>query len=148
MRNFSQVHEGAKRALTWVNDQFKYKTGIRAITSKGNTLDTIAFRSEEVDTSRLGSAPGVRCNNDDIILSSCLHLSTKASSSSGGGGWTASTSGKNNPAADNPDDPHAPLRLQRDAVLLTDDRNLRVKAHARNVPVKDILDFIRWAKIS
>ena len=121
-----------------MNDQFKYKTGIRAITSKGNTLDTIAFRSEEVDTSRVGT-PGYRCNNDDIILSSCLHLPTKVAG--GNGGWTSKS-------ADDPNNPHAPLRLQRDAVLLTDDRNLRVKAHARNVPVKDILDFIRWAKIS
>lgn len=129
------MHEGAKKALAWVNDQFKYKTGIRAITSKGNTLDTIAFRSEEVDTSLVGT-PGYRCNNDDIILSSCLHLSTKTA----GGGWTTSSK--------TADDPGTPLRLQRDAVLLTDDRNLRVKAHARNVPVKDILDFIRWAKVS
>ena len=50
-------------------------------------------------------------------------------------------------AAEDSGNPNAPLRLQRDAVLLTDDRNLRVKAHARNVPVKDILDFILWAKI-
>lgn len=40
-----------------------------------------------------------------------------------------------------------PVRLQRDVVLLTDDRNLRVKALTRNVPVRDIPAFLSWAKV-
>lgn len=40
-----------------------------------------------------------------------------------------------------------PVRLQREVVLLTDDRNLRVKALTRNVPVRDIPAFLRWAKV-
>ena len=40
------------------------------------------------------------------------------------------------------------ITLYREVVLLTDDRNLRLKAHTRNVPVKDLLQFMEWAKIS
>lgn len=39
------------------------------------------------------------------------------------------------------------VRLQREVVLLTDDRNLRVKALTRNVPVRDIPAFLSWAKV-
>lgn len=39
------------------------------------------------------------------------------------------------------------VRLQREVVLLTDDRNLRVKALTRNVPVRDIPSFLSWAKV-
>lgn len=41
-----------------------------------------------------------------------------------------------------------PIRLKRDVVLLTDDRNLQLKAHLRNVPVRNVLGFMRWARIS
>lgn len=38
-----------------------------------------------------------------------------------------------------------PRRLVRDVVLLTEDRNLRVKALARDVPVREVPDFAQWA---
>lgn len=38
-----------------------------------------------------------------------------------------------------------PRQLVRKVVLLTDDRNLRVKAYARDVPVRELPDFMRWA---
>lgn len=40
-----------------------------------------------------------------------------------------------------------PVRLHREVVLLTDDRNLRVKALTWNVPVRDIPAFLSWAKV-
>ncbi|KAK2177834.1 hypothetical protein NP493_577g02021 [Ridgeia piscesae] len=40
-----------------------------------------------------------------------------------------------------------PIRLQREVVLLTDDRNLRLKAHTRNVPVRNAPAFLKWAKL-
>lgn len=46
-----------------------------------------------------------------------------------------------------PDPTDEPVRLHREVVLLTDDRNLRVKALTRNVPVRDIPAFLRWAKV-
>ncbi|MXQ88307.1 hypothetical protein E5288_WYG021321 [Bos mutus] len=41
-----------------------------------------------------------------------------------------------------PTNKEEPTRLLREVVLLTDDRNLRVKALTRNVPVRDILAFL------
>lgn len=38
-------------------------------------------------------------------------------------------------------------RLHREVVLLTEDRNLRVKAYARDVPVRELTDFAHWAGI-
>ena len=40
------------------------------------------------------------------------------------------------------------MHLFREVILLTEDRNLRLKAHTRNVPVKDIINFCKWANIS
>ncbi len=40
------------------------------------------------------------------------------------------------------------IRLHRDVVLVTDDRNLRLKAQARNVPVKDLNKFLQLAQIT
>ncbi|KAJ8312921.1 LOW QUALITY PROTEIN: hypothetical protein KUTeg_010294 [Tegillarca granosa] len=40
------------------------------------------------------------------------------------------------------------LQLYRDVVLLTDDRNLRLKAHTCNVPVKDVPSFLKWSNIT
>jgi protein SMG6 len=36
-------------------------------------------------------------------------------------------------------------QIFRDTVLLTEDRNLRVKCLARDVPVRTIVDFMKWA---
>jgi hypothetical protein len=39
------------------------------------------------------------------------------------------------------------IHLYREVVLLTDDRNLRLKAHTRHVPVKNIVSFCKWSNI-
>jgi hypothetical protein len=36
-------------------------------------------------------------------------------------------------------------QIFRDTVLLTEDRNLRVKCLSRDVPVRTIVDFMKWA---
>lgn len=36
-------------------------------------------------------------------------------------------------------------RLRREVVLLTDDRNLRVKSLSRDVPVRDLPAFLAWS---
>lgn len=46
-----------------------------------------------------------------------------------------------------PGETEAPLKLFREAVLLTADRNLAVKAISHNVPVRDLTSFIRWAQV-
>ncbi|KAG5843960.1 hypothetical protein ANANG_G00156430 [Anguilla anguilla] len=88
---------------------------------RGNQLESIAFRSE--DTS------GQQGNNDDLILSCCLNYC------------------KDKAKDFMPTQRDEPVRLHREVVLLTDDRNLRVKALTRNVPVRDIPAFLSWAKV-
>jgi hypothetical protein len=41
--------------------------------------------------------------------------------------------------------PDGVKRLRREVVLLTDDRNLRVKALSRDVPVRDLPAFLAWS---
>uniref|UniRef100_A0A671S5R5 Telomerase-binding protein EST1A n=1 Tax=Sinocyclocheilus anshuiensis TaxID=1608454 RepID=A0A671S5R5_9TELE len=117
-----QVQERARAAVMFLEKAFEARDPcIRALTSRGNTLESIAFRSE--DTS------GQKGNNDDVILSCCLHYcQDKAKDFM-------------------PAERNGPVRLRREVVLLTDDRNLRVKALTRNVPVRDIPAFLIWAKV-
>ncbi|XP_056140451.1 telomerase-binding protein EST1A isoform X2 [Lampris incognitus] len=116
------VQEKARLAVAFLERGFEAREPrLRALTSRGNQLESIAFRSE--DTS------GQQGNNDDVILSCCLHYC-------------------NDKAKDfMPDQRNGPVRLRREVVLLTDDRNLRVKALTRNVPVRDIPAFLSWAKV-
>lgn len=37
-----------------------------------------------------------------------------------------------------------PKKIYRDVVLLTEDRNLRVKALSSEMPVRAVMDFINW----
>ncbi|XP_030648686.1 telomerase-binding protein EST1A [Chanos chanos] len=116
------VQERAKAAVTFLERSFETREPcLRALTSRGNQLESIAFRSE--DTS------GQQGNNDDVILSCCLHYC------------------KDKARDFMPAQPDGPIRLRREVVLLTDDRNLRVKALTRNVPVRDIPAFLSWAKV-
>ncbi|KAL6098736.1 smg6 [Pungitius sinensis] len=116
------VQEKARLAVAFLEKGFEAREpSLRALTSRGNQLESISFRSE--DTS------GQQGTNDDVILSCCLHYcKDKAKDSM-------------------PDQKNGTVRLQREVVLLTDDRNLRVKALTRNVPVRDIPAFLSWAKV-
>ncbi len=61
--------------------------------------------------------------NDDLILNCCLALCTSESAND-----------------------RENLRVvHRDVVLLTEDRNLRVKAHTNDLPVTTVNDFMQWA---
>ncbi|XP_052385178.1 telomerase-binding protein EST1A-like isoform X2 [Oncorhynchus keta] len=116
------VQEKARVAVAFLERGFEAREPcLRALTSRGSQLESIAFRSE--DTS------GQQGNNDDVILSCCLHYCKDEAKSL----MPAQTNG--------------PVRLRREVVLLTDDRNLRVKALTRNVPVRDIPAFLTWAKV-
>ncbi|XP_077361086.1 telomerase-binding protein EST1A isoform X2 [Festucalex cinctus] len=116
------VQEKARQAVLFLERAFEAREPrLRALTSRGTQLDSIAFRSE--DTS------GQQGNNDDVILTCCLHYcQDKAKDFM-------------------PDQGNGTVRLHRKVVLLTDDRNLRVKALTRNVPVRDIPAFLSWAKV-
>ncbi|KAJ7387915.1 Smg-6, nonsense mediated mRNA decay factor [Desmophyllum pertusum] len=95
---------------------------VKTVTSKGTELDTIAFRSEDPSGRK-----GKGCN-DDIILSCCLHYCEE--------------NFVNRLATAN-----QPITIQRKVVLMTDDRNLRVKAYTRNVPVLTVPQFRKMARL-
>lgn len=89
----------------------------KCVTSRGTVLASLAVTTEaSMDDGK---------NNDDLILDVCLNLTTKDH---------RSVTVENE------------LRVvRRDVVLLTDDRNLKLKAHTTDVPVNAMPDFIRWA---
>lgn len=116
------VQEKARKSIEFLERRFESRDScLRALTSRGNELESIAFRSEDI-TGQLG-------NNDDLILSCCLHYC------------------KDKAKDFMPANKEEPIRLLREVVLLTDDRNLRVKALTRNVPVRDIPAFLAWAQV-
>ncbi|CAF4409901.1 unnamed protein product, partial [Adineta steineri] len=68
-------------------------------------------------------------SNDDTILGCCLKYC------------------HDNPREFFPQNKDGAIRLHREVVLITDDRNLRLKAQARNVPVKDLTKFLELAQV-
>ncbi|VDI27240.1 protein SMG6 [Mytilus galloprovincialis] len=119
----NRVRKTSEESVQFLEAEFEKKNShLKTQTSKGNILETIAFRSEESEN---GTG-----NNDDIILSSCLHYC------------------KDKAREFMPKEKDGPVRLYRDVVLLTDDRNLRLKAHTHNVPVKDVPSFLHWSKVT
>jgi len=61
-------------------------------------------------------------NNDDLILDACINLAMHKEEIRGN------------------------MRVvYRDLVLLTEDRNLKLKAHMTDIPVNKLSDFIHWA---
>ncbi|KAJ7308999.1 hypothetical protein JRQ81_008283 [Phrynocephalus forsythii] len=115
------LQERACKAVEFLEGRFERRDSyLRALTSRGSELDSIAFRREDLSRQQ--------GNNDDLVLSCCLHYC-------------------NDKAKDfMPASKDEPIRLLREVVLLTDDRNLRVKALTRNVPVRDIPTFLKWAQ--
>ncbi|CAB4406875.1 unnamed protein product [Rhizophagus irregularis] len=105
----------AHEALEYLNETLSTKK-IRIQTSKGNYLTDISF-SEEFD---FGNGEDKKKNLDDLILGICLWHS-KHNEKNG----LHDKSNENNEVT----------------VLLTNDRNLRVKARARGVNVVGVKDF-------
>jgi len=112
-----KVQESAQLAINFLEDGFcQGSTNLRAITSNGSELDTILFRAEEFSRDR--------GTNDDIILSCCLKYCKECKID------TLDATGV----------------IYREVVLLTSDRNLRLKAHSRVVPTVDIVTFMKMAR--
>ncbi|XP_025992669.2 telomerase-binding protein EST1A isoform X2 [Solenopsis invicta] len=113
----ARVAESAKMALAFARSR---NPAIRCLTTRGTVLSSSTFTVEE-DVYKDGLT-----RNDDRILTTCLSLcrSSKDQANAEEG---------------------QPRRLRREVVLLTEDRNLRVKALARDVPVREVPDFMQWA---
>ncbi|XP_078044593.1 uncharacterized protein LOC144474030 isoform X1 [Augochlora pura] len=114
----ARVAESAKAALAFARSR---NPAIRCLTTRGTVLTSSTFTVEE-DVDKDGST-----RNDDRILATCLSL--------------CKTGNKDQASAEE----SQPRRLRREVVLLTEDRNLRVKALARDVPVREVPDFMQWA---
>lgn len=113
-----RVARSAKEALAFLQQRPR-PPSLRCVTTRGSTLASATFSSEDDGQQDM--------LNDDKILTTCLNLSR--------------TTSKDEVK------PGEPRRLVRDVVLLTDDRNLRVKALSRDVPVRELPDFMRWANL-
>ncbi|XP_031779965.1 telomerase-binding protein EST1A isoform X3 [Nasonia vitripennis] len=112
----ARVAENAKVGLAFARSR---NPAIRCLTTRGTVLSSSSFTVEE-DVCQDG------VTNDDRILATCLTLCKMSK------GNVSSEKGQ-------------PRRVKREVVLLTEDRNLRVKALARDVPVREVPDFIQWA---
>ncbi|XP_059096811.1 telomerase-binding protein EST1A-like isoform X1 [Tigriopus californicus] len=122
------VSENARRALQFLHDH--RQPSIKCVTSKGTTLSTMGVANEEDNTEGK--------NNDDLILNTCLSLSElapiSAIASRGGEGGSSSSGGADKMRV-----------VKREVVLLTEDRNLKLKSHLHDIPVNKVGDFVRWA---
>lgn len=117
--------ESAQLALAFLRDR---PTNTKCVTSKGTILPSFGVTTEE--DSRQGKT------NDDLILDTCIYLAS-----------TSTIPDSKNPINNqNEQDFTKHMRyVVRDIVLLTGDRNLRLKAHATDIPVNKLTDFIKWA---
>ncbi|XP_039292112.1 telomerase-binding protein EST1A isoform X2 [Nilaparvata lugens] len=113
----AMVAEAARSALHFL--RLPGPPTIKGLTTHGNTLNSNRFTAEEDYSEDM--------KNDDKILTACLNLSRLNSKES--------KSQKEDGSR----------RVLCEVVLLTEDRNLKLKALARDMPVSDMPNFIKWA---
>nr|VZI20748.1 unnamed protein product [Spirometra erinaceieuropaei] len=127
----SLIQERARAAIAYLETQFDRRNPrLRALTAKGSMLETIAYRHE----ANRGRQPGQ--NNDDVILTCCRQFCKEALAQ-------MSAEGHIGPAG-SADAKNLPMRLVREVVLLTSDRNLRLKALSLNIPARPLRSFVEW----
>ncbi|VDD80285.1 unnamed protein product [Mesocestoides corti] len=124
------IQERAKVAIAFLEDEFERRNPrLRALTAKGSMLETIAYRNE----ANRGKQPGQ--NNDDVILTCCRQFCKEALAQMSAEGQLLSTA----------DSENQPMRVVREVVLLTSDRNLRLKALSLNIPARPLRPFVEWS---
>ncbi|XP_049867626.1 telomerase-binding protein EST1A isoform X2 [Pectinophora gossypiella] len=123
LKRCARVGERARAALSWVSGGGGGGGGaVRLATSRGSLLASRAFTAEQ-DTER--------GTNDDKVLSTALNLHANLA---------VEPDTRGDDGADS-----KCVRRVREVVLLTDDRNLRVKALAAELPARDLPSFVQWA---
>ncbi|XP_025018409.1 uncharacterized protein LOC112539873 [Tetranychus urticae] len=114
-----KVGQAAKEAFDYLETSFNEKSNkLKIITSNGSFKNDMNFKNKNSKVEKT--------NDDDLVLSSCLRFIKKRNSKQ-----------------KNPED----TDVFRETVLLTDDRNLRVKALSHNVPVKSLPVFLQFANL-
>lgn len=117
----SQLSEAADSALSYITTHIRsHAMSLKVQTSKGNYLTTLNVRTEEVDFTR------TERNMDDLILKTAIWHDEH---------WTDRSAmlKEDERAKDIPN----PVKV----VLLSLDRNLRLKARARQLPAAGVKDF-------
>ncbi|XP_037869133.1 telomerase-binding protein EST1A isoform X2 [Bombyx mori] len=105
--------------------------GVRLATSRGSLLSSRAFTAER---------DADRATNDDRVLSTALNLHANLVAAQPHPDTETKPEEGNGDSKTN--------RSVREVVLLTDDRNLRVKALAAELPTRDLPSFVQWAGLS
>merc|ERR1712223_322641 len=109
----TKIDEKSKLALAFIRDR---QINTKCVTYKGTILPSFGVTTEE--DARQGKT------NDDLILDTCIFLASTSHMDSKTPSNTNTHPNKKN------------MRyVVRDIVLLTGDRNLRLKAHANDLPV-------------
>ncbi|KAJ8725669.1 hypothetical protein PYW08_003852 [Mythimna loreyi] len=123
LRLSARVGAAARAALGWVGGA---GGALRLATSRGSLLASRACTAEQ--------DAAARATNDDRVLATALNLHTNTATDQDTRG----------------DDGREPkvVRRVREVVLLTDDRNLRVKALAAELPTRDLPSFVQWAGLN
>ncbi|CAF0836627.1 unnamed protein product [Rotaria sordida] len=131
------VRRQSIQAVKMIEECFASKERrVQAMTGEGTVLDSIQFRNEVKKHE----------SNDDTILGCCLkycHDNPREFFPANKGNFC-----HDNPREFFPANKDGAIRLHREVVLITDDRNLRLKAQARNVPVKDLMKFLELAQVT
>ncbi|XP_022819542.1 telomerase-binding protein EST1A isoform X3 [Spodoptera litura] len=122
LRLSGRVGSAARSALSWVGGA---GAALRLATSRGSLLATRACTAE--------AAPGP-ATNDDRVLATALSLHNNVAAAA-----------DNDSRGDDGREAPKVARRVREVVLLTDDRNLRVKALAAELPTRDLPSFVHWA---
>lgn len=116
----------AHEALTFLKNA---GSCMKCVTTRGSILQSMTF-TKESDCATTVEGHTEPLSNDDKILLTAVNL-TKIQS---------------NCMIRDPK-PINLSNLQRKVVLLTNDRNLKLKAIAQNIPVRELIDFIKWSNI-
>ena len=115
-----RVTESAERASEYLRSKDR-PSNLKCVTTKGNLVANLNMNLTEEDD-------GGKESNDDLILRTCVNLC------------------KEKAGVRREDEKGRKMMLfKREVVLLTDDRNLKLKAHIADIPVNKLRDFTRWA---
>ncbi len=119
----AMVQESAGRALAYLRER---PPNTKCLTSRGNVIASLGVTTEEDG--------GEGKKNDDLILDTCVSLASQQHQHQDSQQQRLGSSSSENMR-----------HVYREVVLLTEDRNLRLKAHLMDVPVNKVTDFMRWA---
>ncbi|CAH2073901.1 unnamed protein product, partial [Iphiclides podalirius] len=132
LRRCERVGAAAGGARSWLAGA----AGVRLATARGSLLASRSFTAEHDHP---------RASNDDRVLATALNLHANVHTHA----HAHAHADADAPPGTQEESGESPKgRRVREVVLLTDDRNLRVKALAADLPTRDLPSFVQWAGLS